>query len=64
MSRNIRHVPTGREHTFKHLFLALICYILNFFKFVAENTPANHHPLATIFTPVDQRLQSHVQTLL
>ena len=45
-------------------FFALICYILNFFSvYVAENTPANRHPLAMILTPVDQRLQSHIHTL-
>ena len=32
--------------------------------YVAKNTPANHHPLAMILTPVDQRLQSHIHTFL
>ena len=32
--------------------------------YVAKNTPANHRPLAMILTPVDQRLQSDIHTLL
>ena len=59
MSRNIRHVPTGWKHTFNNLLYS------EFFQvYVAKNTPANHRPLAMTLTAVDQRLQSHIHTLL